>query len=672
MDPNGPLPDFLETGGTGPPEIPGFSITGILGGGSFGRVYRAHEETLDRTVALKVVRRSARQKDAVLKQFLREARALARLEHENVVRVYSASAEDDSHYICMELIDGKTIKEILRERQLSRPEALAIARDLARALQCVHAADLVHCDLKPSNVMIDSRGVVKLMDFGVSRFDDMTSEDTRRRLATAGTPSYMAPERLRGNIPDARADLFSLGVLLYQMLTGELPFHGDNVSDVVTRILRDDRVEILDQDPTLPEAIATIVDRLLAHDPAQRHASAAEVEAELDEILEATSPSRSSTAAARLSSLVGGADNTASAAASAANDPEPAQLADPASAGSRHTPPPRRHHGTAVMIGFLAVVLSVVTVAFAMYIKHSDTRTEWKNRTEGGADADAATADVQTDPASLDPASVDSTDHANAGTASVDGADRANAGTASVDSDRSGWTRGGAPDNSAISKEARSGPAANATTKSTPDEAVPTSAAAPLEFRALAEFCRLDSRGDCSVKLYGDDKVENYSLIRLRFWSDQPVWVYIWNESSDGKTYQLFPIEGGDLDNPLDADTEFYLPGSRNEVKLDWKLDDEPGKQVFWVHASSRRSEQIESLLIQMLQPASEGADDSPRTYARAKAKLGRLTRGAAIVAETPVADAPDPENWGKPMQSDKGMLNWKLVFSQVEHTDKK
>jgi len=234
-----------------------YRITDSLGDGTFARVFRARDLWLERDVALKVLRPEApTDVDAVL----REARAAASLNHPNVCTVYSVEKPDGLPVIVMELLQGKTLSRWMREGRYSLAEASRIARALASALATCHQADLIHGDLKPGNVILTPDGDPKILDFGVARFrgqqvlpeplsSDGEDDAPPRAEFVHGTPWYMAPERFYGEPVTAAADVFAFGVILYQMVTGELPFPGEEIEDIRGQVLAVDRARLSQKVP---------------------------------------------------------------------------------------------------------------------------------------------------------------------------------------------------------------------------------------------------------------------------------------------------------------------------------------------------------------------------------------------------------------------------------------
>jgi hypothetical protein len=267
-----------------PASIGRYTITGELGHGAMGVVYRALDPALDRPVAIKVI--AARSGAVPLSgeeleaRFLREARVAARISHPGVVTVHDAGREGDSLYIVMELVEGESLSERLARRRFpSAPEALELVAQVADALGAAHALGVVHRDIKPSNIMLAQGGRVKVADFGVAKaIGEQT--DLTRTGTVIGSPAYMAPEQVRGETLDGRADLFSLGVVLYELLLRRKPFPADTVTTLIYQILHDDPLA----DPQISRALgadaAAFLRRCLAKPVAARVPDAATFAAE--------------------------------------------------------------------------------------------------------------------------------------------------------------------------------------------------------------------------------------------------------------------------------------------------------------------------------------------------------------------------------------------------------
>jgi serine/threonine-protein kinase len=262
-----------------------YEILEKVGEGGMATVYRGRHTTLDRVVAIKVLHPHLSSSEKNRTRFEREAHAIESLRHPNILRIFDYSGpKSEQCFIVTEFIQGPTLRALLDEVGVMMPEPAALlARQLCQALQIAHAQGIVHRDIKPENVMIDRSGAVKLMDFGIARLmDDLHVTMTG---ALVGSPAYMSPEQATSGTVDPRSDLFSLGTVFYRMLTGTLPFRGSNPSVVLKNIIDGVYDDPLERVPSLSPVMAAITCRLLARDPADRYASAAEVLTELDAFL---------------------------------------------------------------------------------------------------------------------------------------------------------------------------------------------------------------------------------------------------------------------------------------------------------------------------------------------------------------------------------------------------
>jgi serine/threonine protein kinase/Leucine-rich repeat (LRR) protein len=268
-------------------RLGGYRILKELGRGGMGIVFDAEDALLQRRVALKVMQPALAAKDEARRRFLREARAAATVQHDHVVSILQVGEERGLPFLSMPLLAGETLEERLRrEKRLPVPEALRVGREAALGLAAAHAAGLIHRDVKPGNIWLEAlpnepgglspRYRVKILDFGLARpvADDLSLTAFGMIV---GTPAYLAPEQAAGRALDGRADLFSLGVVLYLMTTGTMPFRGDNVMALLRAVEMEQPRPPRDLNPALPPALSDLVLRLLAKDPAARHASAAEV-----------------------------------------------------------------------------------------------------------------------------------------------------------------------------------------------------------------------------------------------------------------------------------------------------------------------------------------------------------------------------------------------------------
>ncbi len=250
-----------------------------VGYGGMSSVYHGIDRLLDRDVAIKVMNARIGGNDADRAAFLREARAAASLAHSGIVGVYDAGIYQGWPYIVMEYVPGGSLKQVIDTQAPLPPQrAAAFAAEVADALQYGHDRGVIHCDVKPQNVLIDARGHAKLVDFGISQSLAATSALTS---SVSGTAGYVAPEQLEGVPLDGRADIYSLGTVLYEMLSGRLPFEAPNLAALATRRLVADPRPLRELHPTLPSGLANAVMRCLARDRRDRFRTAGELAAAL-------------------------------------------------------------------------------------------------------------------------------------------------------------------------------------------------------------------------------------------------------------------------------------------------------------------------------------------------------------------------------------------------------
>ncbi len=270
----------METIQTSPPVLPSkigkYSIQSIIGQGAYSRVYLGHDPVIDRLVAIKTLRfdlMDARAIEIELARFATEAKVVGRLRHDNLVLVYEYHTGDDQPFVAMEYVKGESLKNILSEkRTLPLNQVVSIAFQLLDGLDYIHDQRLVHRNLKPANIFIQENGPVKIADFGLARSVDGPITAHGRLM---GTPAYMSPEQSMGTALDARSDLFSLSVVLYEALTGVLPFSGPTPAAVMQSILYSEPLPPSRLNPEIPESISNIILKSLSKHPAQRFPNAA-------------------------------------------------------------------------------------------------------------------------------------------------------------------------------------------------------------------------------------------------------------------------------------------------------------------------------------------------------------------------------------------------------------
>ena len=272
-----------------PARIAQFRILGLLGRGGMGAVYRAHDETLRRDVALKLLPTTGDEERR--HRFLREARSAAALTHPNVAVIYEVGEDAGRIYIAMELIEGESLRQRMDRGRLDPASARGLAEQIARGLAAAHDKGIVHRDLKPENVMITREGVVKLLDFGLAKSGAVQSSPggaepglaKTETLVTSdegrimGTPEYMSPEQATGEMLDVRSDVFSFGVVLYEMVSGVRPFRGATPAALLVAVVRDREPPLRERVPDVDPQLASIVDTCLAKTPADRYSSASAI-----------------------------------------------------------------------------------------------------------------------------------------------------------------------------------------------------------------------------------------------------------------------------------------------------------------------------------------------------------------------------------------------------------
>jgi serine/threonine protein kinase len=257
--------------------IDDFVVDGLIGEGAMGRVYKAHQLSLDRPVALKILREEIAENEEIVVGFLKEARAAAGFNHPNLVQAYAVGAKDNICFLAMEYIQGETLaQKLLRQGTIHETELIKIACNVASALsKAWKKKQLIHRDIKPDNIMIDDEGEVKLMDLGLAcAVHELASEDGD---SLKGTPHYMCPEQILGKRMDLRGDLYCLGASMYVMLTGQFLFEGDSAREILMSHVNDKPEPIRALNPALSQGMWYIVEKLLQKDPVDRYQSAEEL-----------------------------------------------------------------------------------------------------------------------------------------------------------------------------------------------------------------------------------------------------------------------------------------------------------------------------------------------------------------------------------------------------------
>ena len=258
-----------------------YEIMEIIGVGGMAVVYKAFDNIDNRIVAVKILKDEYLTSEEFRRRFKNESKAIAVLSHPNIVKVFDVSYGDRLQYIVMEYVEGITLKEYIEQQgKVNIREAIYFVTQILRALQHAHDKGIVHRDIKPQNIMLISDGTIKVTDFGIARF---SRSETKTMTDTAiGSVHYISPEQAKGSVTDAKTDIYSVGVVLYEMLTGKLPFQSDNAVSVALMQLQNEPTKPRELNPEIPIGLEQIVIRAMQKNPNDRYQSASEMLVDID------------------------------------------------------------------------------------------------------------------------------------------------------------------------------------------------------------------------------------------------------------------------------------------------------------------------------------------------------------------------------------------------------
>ncbi len=247
-----------------------YEVIQELGKGAMGVVYQAHDPHIDRSVALKVLRQDRVASEAYVQRFLKEAKAIGRLSHSNIVTVYDVGQDHGTVYIAMEFVEGEPLNKVIEGKALTRGEVIQLGIQVAETLDYAHKRGIVHRDVKPSNILVQQNGQIKITDFGIAHIEDPSASVQTQAGEILGTPAYMSPEQILSRPVDGRSDLFSLGIILYELSAGARPFGGDNLASIFNAITKEEPLHPTKVNPVISENLSRVIMKTLRKEPGER------------------------------------------------------------------------------------------------------------------------------------------------------------------------------------------------------------------------------------------------------------------------------------------------------------------------------------------------------------------------------------------------------------------
>ena len=263
-----------------------YEIEKLIGEGGMANVYLAHDTILDRKVAVKVLRGDLAGDEKFVRRFQREALSASSLSHPNIVEIYDVGEDDGNFYIVMEFIEGKTLKQLIKKRGvLSLSETIDIMLQLLDALATAHDSYIIHRDIKPQNIMIKESGLVKITDFGIAMA--LNSVELTQTNSVMGSVHYLPPEQASGKGSTIRSDIYSLGILMFEMLTGKMPFKGDSAVEIALKHMKEPLPSVRELNPVVPQSVENIIIKAAAKNPKNRYRDVREMAADIKTCLDA-------------------------------------------------------------------------------------------------------------------------------------------------------------------------------------------------------------------------------------------------------------------------------------------------------------------------------------------------------------------------------------------------
>ncbi|MBA4122955.1 MAG: protein kinase [Acidobacteria bacterium] len=355
-----------------------YKILSLIGAGGMGEVYLAEDTKLERKVALKILPETLAQDEERMRRFIHEAKSASALNHPNIITIYEIGEADNQHFIASEYIEGETLHSKLKAQPINLKPALDIAIQVTSALDAAHRAKIIHRDIKPENVMIRPDGLVKLLDFGIAKLAEKQAEhNSDSEAATAikanttpgmiiGTANYMSPEQAKGKTVDARTDIFSFGVMLYEMLAGKLPFAGENALDVIGSILHKEFAPLSQTVPDMPRELQHIVEKCLRKDRDERYQTIKDVLIDLKDVKQELE-----------------FQNKLERTAAPNREEAKTQVFNPTTAGAAHTTSSAEYvvseikqHKRGFAVGLIIALLAAIGIGYWLFVNRSSNTTQ--------------------------------------------------------------------------------------------------------------------------------------------------------------------------------------------------------------------------------------------------------------------------------------------------------